>query len=381
MDILSMTYEETETRLSEIKAEMDAPEADLAALKEEVNAIEARRAEINAKAEERKALADRIASGEEPVAVVKTFELEERKTMNNIEVRNTAEYIDAFVEYIKTGNDAECRGLLTENVTGGTVAVPELVESIVKTAWDKEGIMALVKKSYLQGNLKVGFEISSTGAVIHEEGTNAPAEETLVLGTVTLVPASIKKWITISDEVLDMRGYAFLDYVYNEVAYQIAKKAADSIIADIEACTSTGSSTSPVVPEITENTIALGTVANAIAQLSDQAASPVIVMNKATWAAFKAVQYAGNYAVDPFEGLPVLFNNTIKAFSAASVGDTYAIVGDFGYGAQCNFPNGDDITFKLDENSLAEKDLVKIVGREFVGHGVVAPKAFVKIQK
>ena len=104
-------------------------------------------------------------------------------------------------------------------------------------------------------------------------------------------------------------------------------------------------------------------------------------MNKATWSAFKAVQYAANVPVDPFEGLPVIFNNTIEAFSAATTGVTYAIVGDFGEGAIANFPNGEDITLKYDDLSLAESDLVKIVGREYVALGVVGPKSFVKITK
>lgn len=102
-------------------------------------------------------------------------------------------------------------------------------------------------------------------------------------------------------------------------------------------------------------------------------------MNKATWANFKQAQYSASYPVDPFEGLPVIFNNTIKAFAVATTGETFAIVGDLGYGAQMNMPNGDDITFKFDENTLAERDLVKIVGRKYVGHDVVAPGAFVKI--
>ena len=82
-----------------------------------------------------------------------------------------------------------------------------------------------------------------------------------------------------------------------------------------------------------------------------------------------------------FEGLEVLFSDKITAFSAATTGVTYAIVGDFGVGALANFPNGEEIRIKTDELSLAEKDLVKFVGREYVGLGVVAPKAFVKIQK
>ena len=244
--------------------------------------------------------------------------------------------------------------------------------------------MSLVKKTYLKGNLKVGFEISATGAVVHTEGATKPDEETLVLGTITLVPASIKKWITLSDEVVDMDAGAFLKYVYDELAYQIAKKAADSLIAKIEACGTVSTNTPSMgvaVPVVSTASIALGTIASAMAQLSDQAANPVIVMNKATWGAFKAVQAAAGYNYDPFEGLPVVFNNSITAFSAATTGVTYAIVGDFGEGAIANFPNGEGIDIKYDDISLSEYDLVKLVGREFVGLGVVGPKCFVKIAK
>ena len=104
-------------------------------------------------------------------------------------------------------------------------------------------------------------------------------------------------------------------------------------------------------------------------------------MNKATWGAFKAVQAAGSYGYDPFEGLPVVFNNSIEAFSAATTGVTYAIVGDFAEGAIANFPAGEGITIKYDDLSLAEADLVKLVGRQYIGMEVVGPKAFVKITK
>ena len=56
-----------------------------------------------------------------------------------------------------------------------------------------------------------------------------------------------------------------------------------------------------------------------------------------------------------------------------------AIVGDLGNGALANFPGGEDIEFKFDELSLAEKDLVKIVGREYVGLGLVGPDQFVRL--
>lgn len=378
MEIKEMTIEELEARKAQIAEEVEADGADLDALEEEVRAIkaelEARKAEEAKKAEIRSA----VASG--AGTVVKEFEEEKKTVMNNEEIRNSKEYIDAYAEYIKSSDPTECRALLSENDTNGTVPVPELVYDIVKTAWEREGIMSRVRKAYLRGNLKVGFEISSSAAATHSEGV-AVNEESLVLGVVELIPESIKKWISISDEALDMRGESFLRYIYDELAYRIAKKAADLLVAKIQACGTVSTTTCPGVPAIKVATPTLGTVADAIAQLSDEAANPVIMMNKLTWATFKGLQAAGNYGYDPFEGLPVVFNDTITAISAATTGVAYMIVGDLDHGALANFPNGDDITFKYDEMTLATQDLVRVIGREFVGLGVVAPNAFVKVTK
>ena len=383
-EIKEMSIGEVEARTLEIQTEVEsADEARMEELKSELDNLEARKTELKQIAAEAKETREMIAEGKVAIEETKNVIQEERK-MTNSEVIKSAEYRDAFKNYILTGKDEECRKLLTENVGTGTVPVPEIVYDIVKNAWEKEGVVALVKKTYIKGNLKVGFEISADAAVIHTEGADAPSEEKLVLGVVELIPASIKKWITISDEVVDMDSGAFIQYVYDELTYQIAKKAADTLIAKIEACGTVSTNTPSVnvgVPVVEADSIALNTIANAIAQLSDQASNPVIVMNKQTFAAFKAVQAAGSYGYDPFEGLPVVFNNSIEAYSAATTGVTYAIVGDFGEGAIANFPNGEDITIKYDDLSLAEADLVKIVGRQFVAMGVVAPKAFVKIAK
>lgn len=378
-----MTREELEVldldaldqRNEELRTMVDAPEADLDAIENEVDVIKELRDAKIAEREERKAAMKEIIEGKGEI-----IEKEEQRTMTNKEIRNTQEYIDAYAKYIKTGSDKECRALLTENVSG-VVPVPEIVEGRVRTAWEREGITALVRKSFIKGNLRIGFEISGTDAAIHTEGAERPAEETLVLGIVELVPQSIKKWITISDEAIDMSSREFLDYIYDELTYRIAKKAADTLIAKIEAAGTVSTSTAPAVPVVTEAVIGLATVAKARAALSDEAVNPTIVMNKQTYADFRAAQATGNFAQDIFDGMNVVFNNTIDAYDAASTGDTYAIVGDFGYGAQMNFPNGAEIEFKYDDLSLAESDLVKIVGREYVGMGVVAPNAFVKVQK
>ena len=379
MNFNEMSVEELEARKAEIRGLIDSPEVDLNALEDEAKAINAELENRKAAEEKRAEIRAAVAAGEG--VVVETVVEEKREVKTDMEIRNSKEYIDAYAEYIKTGNDTECRALITENTTNGTVPVPEFVYDEVKAAWNREGIMSRVRKSYLKGNLKVGFEISATGAVIHTEGGAAVDEETLVLGVVNLVPETIKKWISVSDEVMDMRGEEFLRYIYDELTYQIAKKAADELIAKIEACGTVSTTTCPGIAKITEASIGMGTIAKAISELSDSAANPVIMMNKSTWAAFKSVQYANSFGADPFEGLDVVFNNTIKAYSAASTGDSYAIVGDLEYGAHANFPAGDDIQFKYDDMTLATSDLVRIIGRLPVAVGVVAPGAFVKVVK
>ena len=378
MELKDMTIEALEERKNELVNSLDNENADLDAIESEVRAIKEEMEKRKADEAKKNEVRSMVAQGEGEV--IKKAESEERKIMTNAEVRNSKEYIDAFANYIKSEDDSECRSLLTENVSG-SVPVPTFVYDLVKTAWEKEGIISRVRKSYLKGNLKVGFEVSATGAAVHTEGAEAVSEETLVLGTVELVPVSIKKWVSISDEVMDMRGEAFLEYVYDELTYQIAKKAADTVIAKIEACGTESTTTCVGVPAITATTLSVGLVAKALASLSDEATNPVVIMNKATWGALKETQYANKYAVDPFEGLDVVFNNTIASFDAATTGDTYLIVGDLDHGALANFPNGEDIDIKVDDKTLMTSDMIRILGREYVAIGIVAPNAFVKVQK
>lgn len=376
MEMKDLTIEQLETRLAEIPAELEKEDADLDALEQEVRDIKSEMETRKAAEAQRVEIREQVAAGSG--IVTETIQTEERK-MSEMEIRNSEAYINAYANYIKTNDPKECRALLTENVSG-TVAVPDLVYDVIKTAWDKEGLMQYVRKTYLKGNLKIGFEISASAATNHTEAANsAVSEETLTLGIVELTPVSIKKWISLSDEVYDLAGSSFISYVYDELTYQIAKKAAANMIAAVEACTAAATTGCPAVGVVSTASVSVGLVASALAKLSDEASNPIVVMNKATWGDFKAAQYAASYPVDPFEGLPVVFNNTLPAKTAASTGDCWMIVGDFNQGAIANFPNGNEIEIKFDDLTKMEYDLIRILGREFVGVGVVANNAFVKV--
>lgn len=380
MEIKEMSLEQVEARMAELDSMVETSEDTEAINKatEERQMLNERKAELES-LETRKAQAQKLTEGKiKPEAIIGERK-EERKMQKIEEYRNSAEYVEAYAQYIKSGNDEEIRSLLTTNVgDAGTVAVPDFVYDIVKTAWEKSDIMSLVKKLNVAGNMKVQFEISGSDAVIHNEGSGAVSEETLTLGIVELVPVSIKKWVSISDEALDMRGQAFLNYIYDELTYKIAKKAESILIDKIKTLGTSATSSAPYAKKVKAGA-AVGTIAAALGQLSDEATNPVVVMNKATWSAYKAAQYANQFSVDPFEGLPVYFTSALPALSAASENDVYAIVGDFGFGALANFPNGDAIQIKIDDKTNMKSDLVDVLGREYIAVAPIACGAFVNI--
>ena len=379
-EIKALDMEGVENRSMEIKEEMTAENADLETLSAEVTALEERKAAI---VEEMKQAQAAVAEG----AGKEIEKQEERKmALTFEEVRSSEQYVNAYAEYIKSGDDKEVRSVLTEMGVGASdptsgVAVPTSVEDRIRTAWDNDAILSRVKRSNVKGILKVGFELSATPAAVHAEGAAAPDPETLNLGIVSLVPETLKKWITISDEAFDLRGQAFLDYIMDEIEYRIIKLAADTVVADITSAPTTATKTAASVAHV--ETTGIADIVNAIAALSDEAQNPVIIMNKQSYAYYKGLAMAAGYAVDPFDGLEVLFNNTLDAATATPASgavNKIAIVGDL-QGESVNFTNGYEPTIKVDDLSLAESDLIKVVGRLPMGHGVTACGRFAVITK
>ena len=381
--------EEIEARKLELRDEIEAAEdtAKVEELTQEVDALVEEEQQLEKVQEEQEDAKDL----EEQKSIAKEIKVEERKEMKE-EVRNSKNYINAYAEYVKEGLSKdytmgeEARALLTNNATNGVVAVPDMVDDIVKTAWEREEIVSLVRSISVKGNFQVQFEVSADGAVEHVEGDEPVDEEDLILGIATLIPKSIKKWISVSDEVLDMKGEAFLNYVYDELTYRIAKKCADILVGKIAAlpqslvANADGVYDTPSAAKITLAP-AVGTVASAYANLSDEANDITIIMNKLTHANFKTAAYANGYAVDPFEGFRVRYNNTLPAYDTATAGQVYMIVGDLNHGGLINFPNGEGVALKYDDKTLMTSDLVRILGRRFAAIGVVADKSFTLVAK
>lgn len=365
-----MELRDIDQRLEEIRS------LDISAMDDqaEVEKLTAEAKELNEKraalVEERKQAEAKVLASAE---VTEEHENREAKPMAEVITRNSVEYINAYANAIKTGDDKELRSLLTENVTGGTVAVPDVVADFVKEAWESNEIWRRVPKTFLKGNYKIQFEINAPIAVAHTEGTDPISEENLQMGIVNLQPVYFKKYVKVSDEALSLTGEAFLQYIYAEVTDRIIAAIINSLMVAING--STAATTGIPHSAVIQGAIANTDVINALGQLKGELRDVVVMTSRSAYAQYKALQFAAGYAIDIFDGLEVLFTDQLPS-------GVRAIVGSLRDGAHANLPNGQEVEFKIDSTSLAltSADMVGILGRMYVGFGVVRDGAFCVIK-
>lgn len=363
MEIKDMNLEEVIARMNAISEELNGEGADIEALETETNALIERKASLIAQKK-----ADVKAVIEDQGETI-TENVERTHTMENVTTRNSPEYINAYAEAIKTGDEKIVRSLLTENVLG-TVAVPDVVANFVKEAWESNEIWRRVPKTYLRGNYKIQYEANAPIAVKHTEGTDPISEENLQMGIVELKPVYFKKYVKVSDEAMSLTGEAFLRYIYAEITDRVIA----AIIKDLmEAINRSTNASVTGIPHsaLIEGTIASTDIINAIGQLKGELRDVVVMTSRSAYAQYKALQFSASYGIDVFDGLPVLFTDQLPE-------GVRAIVGSLTDGAHANLPNGQEVEFKIDSTSLAltSADMVGILGRMFVGVGVVRDGAF-----
>lgn len=375
-EIMTLDLEQLEERAAQIETDsVGIDEERLLEFNTELEAIEERRAAIMLEIETRKKEIAEVAKG---VGDVIEQSEERKKEMTDKEIRSSAEYLDAWVEYQKGRASEEQRALLSENAQNGTIAVPVYVEDIIHTAWESNEIVRRVRRTYFKGNLKVGVEMSADGAQIHVEGGDAITEENLQIMYVDLIPSMVKKMVRYTDEILSMRGQAFVDYIFDEIEYQIVKTVGDLLVQNAIASTGSGLVASQVY---TGSTMTTADIINAEGKLSGEATNPVLITTRATAAALKAAALSAGYAYDPFDGLEVLYVDS-SALSITISGQTEtaaAVIVDLS-GWQINLPDGDQVKFKFDDITEADADMIRVIGRLYVALGVVSSGKTVAIQ-
>ena len=174
-----------------------------------------------------------------------------------------------------------------------------------------------------------------------------------------------------------MGGENFVRYIYEEITYRILNKLVAELVNKVVLADASNGATAIGVP-VSKAAPGVMTIANAATNLSEDARNLCVVLNRLTEQAFNTAYAGASFAIDPFAGMPRIYTSALGAYSTLSENGVYAIVGDLS-ALQANYPEGEGIVIKWDDLSEAEDDLVKIVGRQYVGYGITAPGKLVKL--
>lgn len=381
-EIRAMSAAQIETRRAEIREAVQTADADaLDAFEAELSAMETRARELDALETRRKAVQSIVSGGGTVIAQAPA--VTEKRSLESV-IASEA-YLNAFANDIKHNTDRECRALLSDLVTGGQIPVPTYISERVQTAWEKMPVLPRIRRTQIPGVAKYPFEYSADEAVNHAEGTAAPAEENVQLGSVSVTPAMRTKWISYSKETEILTGRAYVDYIFDEIEYRILKKCEDDFIQTVLDAPAAMSLTTVSVSALTPSAFDAATIFNAQAPLSSAATNPVVIMHRQTYfnvfmaladttgrPIYNVVQENGKPSYY-LNGLPVLFSDKLARGANAQI-----IVGDLD-GAVCNLPRGYGVEFVRDDITLAAQSMIKIIGSMYVGFGLIRPGHFTKV--
>ena len=373
------------------------------AILNDVEELEKEATQIDSDVEELRNIKAKFEEQESRMDLIKNVTAEVVEARNEATKKNildTPEYRQAYVDMIRKNDMSGVEKILRDDpvyglaTTNDNVPVPTIWQSYVETAWYNYGKFSrLVSKSYVQGYLSIPLEASATGAVVHTEGADAPTEEEIVLGLIEIKPAMLKKWISLTDEIMAMTADEFLRYVADELVYRVVLKLDEGIING--ALDTNGKGIVGIVGNTNTLTatkaIGFNTINEAIADLVTFDNLTVAINPKTFFGNFMGLtdlqgRPIYNVAHDNtgkpqyfINGLRVEFTQALPAYDEASANAVWAVVGDF-RGYRLNLPEGDMVRTLVDPYTLATNDKVRMIGRLYAGGNVAKLKHFVQIK-
>lgn len=328
-------------------------------------------------------------------------QMEERKMNTNFEkvdVRAEEVKLESTDSYIKAwrksvmGDNAELRTLTSAM---DNAPIPTVLQAKIETAWEKAtNILDRTHIVSVKGNIEVPFEKDADEAVVHDENTEAPTEETLELGMVDIKITAIKKWLEYTDILEAMTDDEFMEYLADEIIYRVFKKTNDAVVVGALDSANRGHKGIVNADLTLKKEIALGFNAfnEADAELKDNVNS-VIVMNKKTFKKnilgltdlqgrpiYTQMTDINGVTRDYVSGMEVLFCNALKDYDSALAGEAWAIVGDL-YAYETNMPNGKRVETIKDRISKFTEDKIVMAGKLLSGGNVTRLDSLIVLKK
>lgn len=373
-----MRIKEIETRLSQIRALLEAPDADIDALTTEADSLIEEKRTLLQKQQNRQALLNKIGmeGGEgEPI-----IEEPQNRTLG----LDSAEYRTGFLKKLRgiDLSDVEKRALSTAASSAGAVVPTSTANKIIEKVKTYAPLLNKIDLLHVAGTISIPAEGTTIEAQVHAQ--NAPIDsDDDTFTNVTLSGFEVTKLLTISKSVEKMSMDAFENWLIRKIARAVADKITKLILFG------TGSNQAQGVNAITWNDTNSVTVAKTASVTEAVVLKAVGLLNAgydagAEWIMSKTtfmnefyplmntgknnlVTFAnGKYYVG---GYPVEYDDRMTA--------SEAILGNFELGYTGNMPEDISVTSQF----FTRENAYDFLGSAMFDGKVSAVEAFVKVKK
>lgn len=226
---------EIEQRMAVISTELDTEGVDLDVLETEVNELKEERKGILDSVEKRKNLINTVASME--IEPTKTFEVEERKTMEKTYNAESVEYRNAFLKSLlgEEMNEVEKRAFTHTTANTEAVIPAELQNKIYSTMEEAHPLLKdvqVLRTGAVISIVKHTEIVAGDAKAVAEGASNDDEENTFV--NVTLSGKDFSKHVDFSYRLGKMSIPAFEQYLVKEIADRIGAAMTREIVAQIK---------------------------------------------------------------------------------------------------------------------------------------------------
>jgi HK97 family phage major capsid protein len=285
-EIMNLSAEECEERKAAIRSEMDAEGADIHALSDEADAICERISALKKAAEERAALAAKVAGGEG--TVIKTFKEETKMDEKRSYTDASPEYRSGFLksllgqELTEEERSAISFVATTNDATYGSGNV--LPHTMLNQVWDLIseqhailGDITLYRTGTILEVAKRTAISQGDAATVAENAAND--DEVNTFAKVTLTGKDFSKHVNVSYAMAKMSVEALESFLVNEIADRIGAALAADIVTQIG---TDFDSTHNAITTAAEKKLAFAEVAAAMGALKNAFGQAVVYANRAT---------------------------------------------------------------------------------------------------
>jgi HK97 family phage major capsid protein len=312
-----MTLNEINTRLVELRSQLENPEADLESIEAETNNLIEERKSLIDKAEKRDALIKAANEVSQP-NIVEQFE--ERKEDNKMDVN----YRSAFLRKLQ-GLESKLTPEERALVTASAVIPTETLNAIVEKLEQNSVLLPHVTRLNIPGNVSIPVENAKNEAAWVAMGT-AATDASDSFSAVTLAAHKLIKTIEIGADVEAMSIDAFEAFIVDALAKKIARAIENAILNGTGSGQPTGLLLAGQVTQ-SETYTKLGMVYGDILKIV--AKLPTAYHKGAKWVFTRAVFFQEVLGIVDDEGRPIVLPLSVEGGPQFTLLGYPVIINDF----------------------------------------------------